>query len=158
MTAQQPPPSVLVVDDDADTCRNLSDILSDLGYQVDTAPDGTAALALVQKHAYDVALLDYKMPGMTGLELYREIKKARAGTVAVIVSASKRRTMRHLRRFKRVGFFTHQNAWNIIGVYTLSAAFYWAWSGDPTLFVVPIGVLVFFMVWFRDRGRQRKRK
>jgi DNA-binding NtrC family response regulator len=34
-----------------------------------------------------VALLDYKMPGMTGLELYREIKKGRPGTVAVIVSA-----------------------------------------------------------------------
>ena len=86
-TQQQSPPSILVVDDDEDTCRNLSDILSDRGYQVDTAFDGPSALALVHKHAYDVALLDYKMPGMTGLELYREIKKARSGTVAVIVSA-----------------------------------------------------------------------
>lgn len=32
--------SILVVDDEVDTCRNLSDILTDLGYQVDTATDG----------------------------------------------------------------------------------------------------------------------
>jgi two-component system, NtrC family, response regulator HydG len=86
MTAD-PMPSVLVVDDDQDTCRNLADILSDLGYRVDTAPNGLIALDLIRKAPYDVALLDYKMPGMTGLELYREIKKARSGTVAVIVSA-----------------------------------------------------------------------
>jgi two-component system, NtrC family, response regulator HydG len=80
-------PSVLVVDDDVDTCRNLSDILTDLGYRVDTSHDGPSALELVRANAYDVALLDYKMPGMDGLTLYREIKKLRAGTVAIIVTA-----------------------------------------------------------------------
>jgi CheY-like chemotaxis protein len=80
-------PSILVVDDEVDTCRNLCDILTDLGYHVDVAHDGPGALALVRRHAYDVALLDLKMPGMDGLTLYREIKKLRAGTVALIVSA-----------------------------------------------------------------------
>ena len=80
-------PSLLVVDDDEDTCHNLHDILTDLGYRVDTAHDGPAALELVRKNPYDVALLDFKMPGMDGLELYREIKRLRAGTVAIIVSA-----------------------------------------------------------------------
>src|SRR5262245_58434881 len=80
-------PSVLVVDDDVDTCRNLSDILTDLGYRVDMAHDGPSALELVRRKAYDVALLDYKMPGMDGLTLYREIKKLRAGTVAIVVTA-----------------------------------------------------------------------
>ncbi len=80
-------PSVLVVDDDVDTCRNLSDILADLGYRVDTAHDGPGALELVRRNAYDVALLDYKMPGMDGLTLYREIKRLRAGTVAIVVTA-----------------------------------------------------------------------
>jgi two-component system, NtrC family, response regulator HydG len=80
-------PSILVVDDDVDTCRNLSDILTDLGYRVDTAHDGPSALALVRQHAYDIALLDLKMPGMSGLELYREIKQLQSGTVALVVTA-----------------------------------------------------------------------
>jgi two-component system response regulator HydG len=80
-------PSILVVDDEVDTCRNLSDILTDLGYHVDMAHDGPGALELVRRYPYDVALLDLRMPGMDGLTLYREIKKLRAGTVALIVSA-----------------------------------------------------------------------
>jgi CheY-like chemotaxis protein len=80
-------PSILVVDDEVDTCRNLSDILTDLGYQVDVAYEGLTALEMVRQNAYDVALLDLKMPGMDGLTLYREIKKLRAGTVAIVVTA-----------------------------------------------------------------------
>ena len=78
---------LLIVDDEPDTCANLSDILTDLGYQVDTAHDGFAALELVKKHAYDVALLDLRMPGMDGVELYRRIKEVSAGTVAIVVTA-----------------------------------------------------------------------
>src|SRR6476646_7233102 len=80
-------PSILVVDDEVDTCRNLSDILADLGYTVDIAHDGPSALELVKHKSYDVALLDFKMPGMDGLTLYREIKKLRADTVAIVVTA-----------------------------------------------------------------------
>jgi two-component system response regulator HydG len=80
-------PSILVVDDDMDTCRNLADILSDLGYHVDTAHDGPTALERVRERAYDIALLDLKMPDMDGVALYREIKRLRSGTVAIIVTA-----------------------------------------------------------------------
>ncbi len=80
-------PTILVVDDDVDTCRNLSDILTDMGYSVDTAHSGPEALEKVRQRAYDVALLDFRMPGMTGLELYREIRKLRAETVAIVVTA-----------------------------------------------------------------------
>jgi CheY-like chemotaxis protein len=85
MEARQP--TILVVDDDVDTCRNLADILTDLSYQVDTAHDGPTALEWVRRRPYDVALLDLRMPGMDGLTLYREIKQLRAGTVAIIVTA-----------------------------------------------------------------------
>ncbi len=85
MTAANP--AVLVVDDDVDTCHNLRDILTDLGYHVDTAHDGVSALELVRRNAYDIALLDLKMPGMDGVTLYREVKKLRADTVAIIVTA-----------------------------------------------------------------------
>lgn len=85
MTCQDAP-RILVVDDDRDICRNLSDILTDLGYQVDCARRAVV-LELVQKQPYAVALLDLKMPGMDGLTLYRKIKQQRAGTVALLVTA-----------------------------------------------------------------------
>ena len=78
---------ILVVDDDPDICRNLSDILIDFGYHVDTAQDGPTALALAKERHYDIALLDLKMPGMDGLTLYREIKKLHAATVSLLVTA-----------------------------------------------------------------------
>lgn len=81
------PPSVLVVDDEEDTCRNLADILGDLGYHVDTAADGESALSLARQRRYDVAVLDLMMPGMDGAAQYRELKRVRAGTVAVLVTA-----------------------------------------------------------------------
>ena len=79
--------SILVVGDDVDTCRNLSDILTDLGHHVEIAHDGPSALELVRRRHFDVALLDLKMPGMNGLELYRAIRMLRADTVALIVTA-----------------------------------------------------------------------
>ena len=79
--------SILVVDDDVDACRNLSDILTDLGYAVATAHDGPSALEFVRKNSFDVALLDYKMPGMDGLTLYREIKRLSPSTVAMMLTA-----------------------------------------------------------------------
>ena len=80
-------PRLLIVDDEPDTCANLSDIFVDLGYEVDVAFDGPAALAKFENKAYDVAILDLKMPGMDGLELYRHIRQLSAGTVAIVVTA-----------------------------------------------------------------------
>jgi CheY-like chemotaxis protein len=79
--------NILVVDDDVDTCQNLSDILSDMGYRVDMAHDGPSALELARRRSYDLALLDFKMPCMDGLTLYRELRKVQAETVAIVVTA-----------------------------------------------------------------------
>lgn len=79
---------LLIVDDEADSCENLSDIFSDLGYRVDTAHNGLDALKLIETQPfYHIVLLDLRMPGMDGLELYRRIKQKSAGTEAIIVTA-----------------------------------------------------------------------
>lgn len=80
-------PRLLIVDDEPDICANLCDIFTDLGYQVDTAQNGAEALRLVECEFYDVALIDLKMPGMSGIELYRRLREVSAGTVAIIVTA-----------------------------------------------------------------------
>ena len=79
--------SVLIVDDEADACENLRDILTDLGYRVDTARNGLQAIDLISRTAYDIALLDLKMPGMDGLSVYRKMKQLQPETVAIVVSA-----------------------------------------------------------------------
>jgi DNA-binding NtrC family response regulator len=80
-------PQLLVVDDEQDTCANLADIFTDLGYEVDVAYDGFSALERVKQKTYDIALLDLKMPGMDGLELFKRIKEISHGTVAIVVTA-----------------------------------------------------------------------
>jgi CheY-like chemotaxis protein len=78
---------ILCVDDGPDTCASLDDILTDLGHQVGVAYDGPGALLLVERNGYGLALLDYRMPGMDGLELYRRIRQVRPGVVGVFVTA-----------------------------------------------------------------------
>lgn len=78
---------ILVVDDEADICRNMADILGEFGYEVDTAMDGAVALEMVRERSYDIALLDLRMPGMDGIELYRQMKRLRSGAVAILVTA-----------------------------------------------------------------------
>jgi CheY-like chemotaxis protein len=80
-------PTILVVDDDADTCRNMTDLFGDLGYGVDCAEGGGSALEKAQHHRYDLGLLDLRMPGMDGLTLCRHLKRLRPDMVAIIVTA-----------------------------------------------------------------------
>jgi CheY-like chemotaxis protein len=58
----------------------------DLGYTVDTANDGLAALELSQRNLYRLALLDYKMPGMDGLELCRRLRASRPAVEVGLVT------------------------------------------------------------------------
>jgi CheY-like chemotaxis protein len=51
------------------------------------AYDGPAAVELSRRQPYGLALLDYKMPGMDGVELYGHLKQVRAETVGVLVTA-----------------------------------------------------------------------
>jgi len=79
--------NILLVDDDEDSCTSMSDILCDLGYSVSLALDGPSALELAGWHQYRLALLDFKMPGMDGLELCRRLKGLQPGVVAYLVTA-----------------------------------------------------------------------
>jgi CheY-like chemotaxis protein len=78
---------ILLVDDDRDICASVADILLDLGYAVDAAYDGPAALEFTRRSPYGLALLDYRLPGMNGVELYGHIKERWADTVGVLVTA-----------------------------------------------------------------------
>jgi len=78
---------ILLVDDDRDTCASMADIFLDLGYTVDLAHEGPDALELSGRHDYRLALLDFRMPGMNGLELCRHLKVAQPGLTVALVTA-----------------------------------------------------------------------
>jgi CheY-like chemotaxis protein len=80
-------PSILVVDDDADTCRNMADLFGNLGYVVDAAGGGETALEKARQQPYDLGLLDLRMPGMDGLTLCRHLKRLCPRMVTMIVTA-----------------------------------------------------------------------
>ena len=63
---------VLVVDDEADICALIKDILSDEGYEVTSAGDATEARTARQEGKFDVILLDIWMPDTDGISLLRE--------------------------------------------------------------------------------------
>ena len=77
---------ILVVDDDPNYCTLLSKLLARRHYQVDVAHDGSAALDLVAHRPYRLALIDYRMPEMGGVELYRRIHELQPEMVGVFVT------------------------------------------------------------------------
>lgn len=79
--------AILVVDDDRDACETLSDLLSDFGYAVDVAGRGEEALELAGRKAYRLALLDFRMPGLDGVETFRRLRGLRDGIEGLLVTA-----------------------------------------------------------------------
>jgi PAS domain S-box-containing protein len=65
---------VLIVDDELPMLNAMDRSLSTLGYTVTTAKNSIDARALISSTAFDVILLDVKMPGMTGIEFYYEVE------------------------------------------------------------------------------------
>ncbi|WFS63106.1 sigma-54 dependent transcriptional regulator [Pseudodesulfovibrio thermohalotolerans] len=66
---------ILLVDDDAATRESLAEYLTLLGQAVTSSPDADNALRLCRNYGFDMVLSDIQMPGMTGIELVREIKR-----------------------------------------------------------------------------------
>jgi DNA-binding response OmpR family regulator len=66
---------VLLVDDETEFVATLAERLSFRNIEVDFATKGADALVLAEKKAYDLAILDMKMPGISGIELKGLLEK-----------------------------------------------------------------------------------
>jgi two-component system KDP operon response regulator KdpE len=67
---------VLIVDDEIAIRRALHNTLHGMGFEVDDAASGEAALDRVREAEYDVVLMDINMPGIGGIRACREIRKS----------------------------------------------------------------------------------
>src|SRR3954465_8634273 len=70
--------TVLVVEDDVDTCGLIQDVLESASYLVETAPDGVIALAYLAAGGIDLLVLDQMLPLVHGLELCRAVRGQRS--------------------------------------------------------------------------------
>ncbi|BBA69538.1 nitrogen fixation sigma-54 dependent transcriptional regulator GnfM [Geobacter sulfurreducens] len=78
---------ILVADDEESMRWVLSKALRKKGFTVDLARDGEEALRLIQSNEYDLAILDIKMPGFTGLELLDKVRELKHDLLMVIMTA-----------------------------------------------------------------------
>jgi putative two-component system response regulator len=78
-------PTILVADDDAGIRALLRATLERAGYRVVEARDGADALVNVQRHAPDLLLLDVNMPGLSGIELTRQVRESLSNTLLPII-------------------------------------------------------------------------
>ncbi|HCE47009.1 MAG TPA: hypothetical protein DET40_25965 [Lentisphaeria bacterium] len=77
---------IILIDDDKTLCDGVAFILQDEGYSVMNTSDPDAGMELIEKHVFDIALLDYKMPRLTGVDFLKKIKEKNPATKVFIVS------------------------------------------------------------------------
>jgi two-component system OmpR family response regulator len=97
---------ILVVDDDLEAREMLREFFNDRDYIVETAAGGPEALQQLMKFDADLLVTDLQMPGMSGLELIRELHATRPDCPAVLMTASVDRELPLRQLGLRAGFDT----------------------------------------------------
>jgi len=77
---------ILIVDDNVELCTNIRDILEDNSYAVGCANNGKDASTMSQKNTYDLALVDIKLPDISGTEVVREIASTSPSTEYIYIT------------------------------------------------------------------------
>jgi DNA-binding NtrC family response regulator len=81
------PERLLIVDDEATLCESLRRVFEREGFEVLTAPDAEAALALFEEGAFDLILSDILLPAMDGIEFLQAVKKRAPEQIVIIMTA-----------------------------------------------------------------------
>jgi DNA-binding NtrC family response regulator len=78
---------ILIVDDEENMRRTLSDILRREGYDTTVAATGEEAVELCSKEGFDIVLMDVRMPGISGVEAFRRIRRNKEGVRVILMTA-----------------------------------------------------------------------
>ena len=78
---------ILLVEDEAGLRLTLTHRLTDEGYEVETASDGEEGLRRANDKAFDLVILDVMLPGMSGFDVCRELRRSAVATPVLILTA-----------------------------------------------------------------------
>ncbi|MCC6393706.1 MAG: response regulator transcription factor [Bryobacterales bacterium] len=78
---------ILLVEDEPGLVLTLADLLASEGYEVDTAADGPSGLAKAEDGAYRLIILDVMLPGKSGLEVCRALRRQGVDTAILMLTA-----------------------------------------------------------------------
>ena len=79
---------ILVIDDSEPIRTLLKEALTAAGYQVDTAADGTEGIKALRTGRYDLVITDFDMPGATGTDIAKEVRRVKLRTPVLILTGS----------------------------------------------------------------------
>jgi two-component system response regulator PilR (NtrC family) len=79
--------AILIADDETGVRESLAEVLRDAGYSVETAVDGSAALAALDHRDFAVVITDLRMPGADGLAVLRKLREVAPQTVPLVITA-----------------------------------------------------------------------
>ncbi len=77
---------ILIVDDDETIRKSLSTVLKEKGYLIDTAESGQEAIIKSEKEAYNLVLIDIRLPDMDGAHLLTALKETTPKMVKIIIT------------------------------------------------------------------------
>ncbi|MFB3888143.1 MAG: response regulator [Candidatus Bathyarchaeia archaeon] len=77
---------ILVIDDDKSILRTFTRILQKNGYEIDVAETGKEGLEKAKKKAYDLALIDIRLPDMDGTDLLVKLQKIMKNAVKIMIT------------------------------------------------------------------------
>jgi len=80
------PLTILIVDDEKNIRTSLCGLMKDLGYLSFSCESGEQALQLIQKQSFDLAFLDVMLPGIDGIQVLENLKKASPGIIVIMIS------------------------------------------------------------------------
>ena len=78
---------ILVVDDEVNARSALAELLTDEGFQVETAADAFKALGKFETFLPHIVITDLKMPGMDGIELVRKLRASEEAPAVIVMTA-----------------------------------------------------------------------
>lgn len=80
--------NILIIDDQKQMLEPLFDVLYDCGHEVTIVDNGYQGIDLIKKRYFDIALVDLQMPGINGLDTFREIKKISPSTSVIMMTGA----------------------------------------------------------------------